>query len=101
MEEMPVLHIHPPETWHGDAYLVANRDALTTLKRIIEHALSEGQAHGDMYVADKEGYDLWLQIIDSPLDGEDWEKAALPYTDEMARDKRTDAIWPWQRIQNK
>jgi len=101
MEGVPVLHIHPPEAWHGDAFLVANRDGLTILKRVIEQALSEGKAHDVMCAADREGYDLWIQVIDSPLEGEDWERAALPYTDEYAREKRADAIWPWQRKQKK
>ena len=96
-EEIPVLHMHGQLFWHGEAYLVANRNALEDLKVAVDKALRDGTCSQDMCAADGEGYDLRIQLIDRAFDSEEWQCAALPYTEEDARDKRPDAIWPWNR----
>ena len=97
----PILHVHPQEFYHSDAYLVANREALAALKARIEEALSTGDAAVEMTAADGEGYELKIQVINKPIASEDWENAALPYSDECAQDKRPNAVWPWQRGEKK
>ena len=96
-QSFPILHVHPQEFYHYDAYLVANREALTALKAGIEETLSSGNVSLEMSAADGEGYELKIQLIDKPIESDDWKNAALPYSDEGARDERPNIIWPWQR----
>jgi hypothetical protein len=100
-QNYPVLHVHPQEFYHYDAYLLANREALTALKAGIEEAISCGNVSLEMSAADGEGYELKIQLIDKPIESEDWQKAALPYSNEEAQDKRSNIIWPWQREEKK
>jgi len=99
-QKFPILHIYSQDFYHYDAYLVANREALIVLKAGIEEALSSGDIALEMSAADGEGYKLKIQLIDKPIESEDWENAALPYSDDSARDKRPNVIWPWQRDEN-
>jgi len=96
-DDFPILHIHGQEFWHQEAYIVANRQGLEELKTAIEQALNEGLSHVAESVSDGEGYDLYIQLIDSSWKSEEWEKAALPYTSQESCEKRKDAIWPWDR----
>jgi hypothetical protein len=100
-QNFPILHVYPQNFHHSDAYLVANQETLVTLKAGIEEALYSGNAAVEVSAADGEGYELKIQLIDKPMESEDWKNAALPYSDEAVRDKRPNAIWPWQREESK
>src|SRR5690606_41580973 len=41
---------------------------------------------------DGEGYALHIQPVDDP---KAWERLALPYVGEEAKERRRDVLWPW------
>ena len=103
-KEPPVIHIHAQEAWHDEAYLVGNRKALEKLKELIEQALkNENTANSVFYVADGEGFDLHVVLDDNDWQSESWQKAELPYRDELASapDKKEKTLHPVDRIKKK
>lgn len=94
--EVAWLHLYAQEAWHEPAYIVANRFGLQRLLEALKAALaSEGESKTtkETFVSgDGEGYALHIQPVDDP---KAWERLALPYVGEEAKERRRDALWPW------
>ncbi len=94
-DENPYLHIFGQCQWHDEAYIVANEQALLQLKKAIEDALLNGHGYVPAFVGDGEGFNTLIAKIDDP---KDFDKLAVPYTDEIASEKEVNdrkAVWPW------
>ena len=74
------LHIYGQQSWHGDAYIVGNKEALLGLKEAIDMALNQNKNIHSQYAADGEGYNLF--VINAT--DEEMNKLMLPYIDEHA-----------------
>ena len=93
----PVLHIYGQQQWHDDVYIIANRDGLLSLKTAIENALhSSNRSQAELYVTDGEGYKIKVVLGDDDWLSPFWDNLALPYTEEIASEKGSNVIWPWQ-----
>lgn len=76
---MSELHVYAQQQWHDEAYLVGHREALLRLRSMIDAALIDenGQAKGEFFVNDGEGYQLYIKVMPS-----EWmDKIQLPYAD--------------------
>ena len=96
-----LLHIYGQEQWHGNTYLVGNKAGLLELKNAIEQALDNGRGETTnkgscIYTNDGEGYQVRVVLNDTIWQSPFWENLALPYSWEIASEKRDDAIWPWK-----
>jgi len=97
-----LLHIYAQEQWHGEAYIVGNKGGLLELKKAIEQALSNGSGQTvdeygvPIYVNDGEGYKVKVTMNNTGWLEPFWVKLAVPYTEEVASEKRKDAVWPWE-----
>ena len=94
-----LLHIYGQECPHSDAYLVGNKAGLLELKKAIEQALDDGKGEtihkdGSIYANDGEGYQVKV-IMNDDLEPF-WLKLALPYSSDLASEKRDNAVWPWK-----
>ena len=76
--EIPMCHIFGQKSWHGDAYVIANRTALLELKEGIDVALKFEETRLSFFPSDGEGYELYIKCV-----GEDfeWEDLEMPYHD--------------------
>lgn len=86
------LHIYGQYSFHTEAAIVGDRKSLTKLRDLIDRALvsKPKKSKDDFFANDGEGYTVHvIETTDDP-------KIARPYTDEIAKDNREDAIWPWQ-----
>lgn len=95
MSDSAYLHLYGQGQWHGDAYIIGNTAGLKALRDAIDRALTneEGADSLATFASDGEGYYTGVVKIDKP---EDFDRLAVPYNDDMAQDRRGDAIWPWQ-----
>lgn len=91
---MKLIHIYPQESWHMDAYIVANREGLQALKEAIDEALDRENAEVEAFVSDGEGYEIEIILNDSPWGSTFWKQVAVPYTADYAKEKREDVVWP-------
>ncbi len=91
-EAIPTVHLHSQASWHDSAYISANRSGLLALRQAIDEALGGAQTGtADVFTNDGEGFDLQVRCVT----GAQIYKLALPYTDDVAREKDPNAIWPW------
>ena len=99
-QDINLLHIYGQEQWHGNAYIIGNKGGLLELKKAIEQALSDNKGEiGDdkpVYANDGEGYQTKVMMNNTGWLESFWGRLAVPYTAEVASDKREDAVWPWQ-----
>lgn len=84
---MTRLHLYGQAYWHSEAFIVGDRRSLELLRDGIDMALAD-TANGTSLVAglmtdDGEGFDL----VVAARDVASWR---LPYTDEPAKDRRTE-----------
>lgn len=93
---MNLLHIYGQSIWHDPVYIIGNRKALEDLKKAIEDALDKGEGKIEAFCNDGEGYYVIVKYDNSGWLNGDWARRAVPYTDEVAREKRENALWPWQ-----
>ncbi|MGI9951951.1 hypothetical protein V3F56_06250 [Moorellaceae bacterium AZ2] len=91
---VPLLHVYGQHHWHDEAVILGNKKALEALARAVEKAIKSGRGEAEPYTADGEGYTVVVLRKDEPWP-EGWERVALPYTDDCARDRRENIIWPW------
>lgn len=89
---MNVLHIYGQEAFHDDVYIVGNKSELIKLRNIIDKAIVEDYEDDEFYVNDGEGYSIAVYKIDES----EVDKIAVPYNVDYAKEKRPDAIYPWQ-----
>ncbi|WP_027719056.1 hypothetical protein [Desulfovirgula thermocuniculi] len=93
-DSIPLLHVYGQSAWHDDVFIVGNRQALKVLLEAVKEALDQGKGEVDgVFAADGEGYGIVVIREDDPWP-EGWEKLALPYTEDYARDRREGIIWP-------
>lgn len=92
VHDAPWLHLYTQERWHDDAAIVGTRAGLSALRDALDVALATGDGHAEceLFANDGEGYQLTVVAIDY----ERMETMALPYTDDVARETRSAAIWP-------
>ena len=97
-ETIQVLHLHAQRTWHDEAYIVANRAALVTLKSRIEVTLQQGKACGTFVPTDGEEFHLHILLDDANWQSESWQRRALPYTDEAASASSANRRFPEEDV---
>lgn len=80
----PVLHLYGQDTWHSDAFIVAEKDALLALRVAIDAALECGVGKAALSPNDGEGYYLHVVLkecmerMSLPYPG--WEKGRDPWS---------------------
>jgi hypothetical protein len=89
--KIDLLHIYAQPYYHAESYIVGNRDALLLLRDAIDEALKDGKSSAEVSVADGEGYDTNVMLIE---DEKTWDRLRRPYTDGYAKDTRRDALEP-------
>jgi hypothetical protein len=90
------LHIYSQGAWHEDAYIVGTTAALVQLRGQIDAVLRGG--HGaackaTFFVNDGEGFSCEMRLETE----EALHHYAVPYTDEVARDRNAHHAWPTRR----
>lgn len=78
-ERERLLHIYAQFSWHGEARIVGNRNALTVLRDAVDAALSDGKAETTAMVTDGEGYAVQIELVDRGWQHPEWENMPLPY----------------------
>ena len=89
---MNVLHIYGQEAFHDEVYIVGNKSELIKLRNIIDKAIVEDYEDDEFYVNDGEGYSIAVYKIYGPK----VDKIAVPYYADYAKEKRIEAVYPWQ-----
>jgi hypothetical protein len=93
--EMPVIHLWSPESFHEEQFIVGNESGLTILFNSLSEVLEKrksGVIKDKLFTNDGEGYDLHIIIT------EDVDPLAIPYTESYAAEHRENAIYPYQMI---
>lgn len=86
-----LLHIYGQQWWHNDAHLVGTREALADLRDALTAALESGEPERvEVFANDGEGYGAWAILVDEEQMG----RMAVPYEDEVARERSETATWP-------
>lgn len=84
------LHLYAQPSWHEEAWICGEREALQRLHEALGRALSSGTPQQMPAMSgDGEGYTLHIVIADA----EQMQTIATPYTDEVASDSRTAGPW--------
>lgn len=89
---MEILHIHGQQIWHDYAFIVGTPKALQDLRDAIDVALNNNVAKCDAFVCDGEGYSIIVQCMPE----EKCAELGVPYIDEVASEKDTEATFPWK-----
>jgi len=85
-----MIHIYGQAWEHDDCWIVGDRESLTALRDKIEAVLDgDPPKNLNVFASDGEGYTLRVKMIG------DCPNLRLPYTDELAEDKRPDAVEYW------
>lgn len=78
----PILHAYGQKSWHYEALIVANKEALIKLKNAIDVALKYGEGRLSASTSDGEGYDLYVKCLNGDAEtNEVWRNLELPYHD--------------------
>jgi len=93
-----VLHIHAQQVSHDEAFIVGNRQGLLALRQAIDAALEGEQGKADAFVADGEGFSVFVIMQPGDLGSLEWNAAAVPYTRSWAAENREDAVWPHSQV---
>jgi hypothetical protein len=91
------LHVYAQESWHEEAYIVGDRNALMRLRNQIDRVLAPGLGteKEPFFTFDGEGFDL--HVVN--LEGEEgWNRLAMPYTSEIALENRANAVGPHEIV---
>lgn len=98
MSNPQVLHIYGSPQWHEDVYIVGNTEGLIALRDTIDDALRRKKPHmpasESFTPADGETYRLAVVRQSSDWQSPRWQSLALPYTNEIAKESRANAIYP-------
>jgi len=89
------VHLHPQPYFHADAFIVADRQGLQSLRDAIDRAIEGGKSAALAFVGDGEGYTLMVIRDD---EHPRLMLNAVPYTDDCAVEQRGAAIWPHQLV---
>lgn len=89
---MNTLHLFAQSQWHDEAYVAGDRKSLEDLRAAIDKALAahDGRAKATSFTNDGEGFDVHILLLDEAT----LDRLALPYTDEIASEKKPTAVWP-------
>lgn len=88
---MDTLHIYSQDAWHDTAYIVGDRQSLTTLRDCLTKALeTESSQKFNTFTNDGEGYTVEVTPLDN-MDG-----VRLPYTADYASDTSQQRKGPHQ-----
>lgn len=89
---MNTLHVYAQSQWHDDAFVAGDRKSLEDLRSAIDRALAhgDGRAKATSFTNDGEGFDVHVLLLDDKT----MDRLALPYTDEIASEKKDAALWP-------
>lgn len=96
--EEALLHVYGQAAWHDDVYIVGNRQALLALKRAIEDALTGQKGVLNAMTNDGEGYSVIVLNLPNGQGNQVWVELAVPYSEEMAKESRENAKWPWDLL---
>lgn len=90
------LHIYGQESWHEEAIVAGNREALIALADALRRAADDdGSPRSvEVFAGDGEGYEVFVVRVDEPRLGH----LRTPYTADYAQDLRVDTVSPWQLI---
>lgn len=91
-----LLHIFGQGAYHDDVDIVGNREALEELRDTISEALCGVPHHMEAFVNDGEGYSVIVRLLEGDWDASSWQKLAVPYNEDYARENRDDALGPHQ-----
>lgn len=96
------LHIHGQRRPGNPANLVGTREGLVALRDAIDRALSGdrvGDAIAHATIADGGEYKLFVKMRpDGDVGNSYWDKAAVPYGHPADRERRPDAVFPWNEV---
>src|SRR3546814_9713108 len=86
------LHLYGQHLWHDEAYIAGDRAGIEMLRDALNEAL--GAADGvsmaaDVFAGDGEGYNVSVHVLPDA----EFQRLAMPYTDEIARE--SGGFWPW------
>src|SRR3546814_5267890 len=86
------LHLYGQHLWHDEAYIAGDRAGIEMLRDALNEAL--GAADGvsmaaDVFAGDGEGYNVSVHVLPDA----EFQRLAMPYTDEIAREYG--GFWPW------
>ena len=87
---MDILHVYSQEYEHDEAHIVGTWSELAKLRAAVDKAMMEGSGRMDSFVNDGEGFSLGVLCVKPDV------RLAVPYTEEIARETRTNVIWPWE-----
>lgn len=89
---MNMLHVFAQSQWHDEAFVAGDRKSLEDLRAAIDKALAahDGHAKATSFTNDGEGFDVHVLLLDEKT----MDRLALPYTDEIASEKKDTALWP-------
>jgi len=87
-DNMPLMHVYPQYDNHGEAFIVANKDALLKLKEAIDNAINTGRGSAGLFAADGEGYDFRVICNDEGWQSSFWSNISFAYTAEWTKDLR-------------
>jgi len=95
-QDIPLLHLYPQETWHGNAAIVGNRKGLEELRASISRVLEPvegvdppetvnpnhlGMTRDEIIVVPADGETHRLDVHLLPSDHENWDHLTLPYVE--------------------
>lgn len=89
------LHIHAQFAWHDPAYIVGTKESLKDLRDLIDDAIKAGDWSEDFFVGDGEGFKVHVLVRSEEHMA---TKAAVPYTDLVAKENRSHTIYPWKEV---
>jgi hypothetical protein len=105
-----LVHIYGQEAWHEEAWIVGNKKGLKALRAAIDGALmrdpeqpeeTNAVCEVEVFTNDGEGYTIYAMLVEGELSEKDkrWNKIAVPYADEIARERDVDAVWPHKLLE--
>ena len=89
----PLLHVYGQGAWHEDAYIVGNIAGLIRLYAAVGAACRSLEHHSSIEVSTNDGEGYAVHIIRLE-DAARWIRLAVPYTADVAEERRESAIWP-------
>ena len=73
------LQVYAQHSHHHESFIVGNKQALIELRDLIDQAIKEGEAMGDFFPSDGEGYQLYISLVN---DEHTLNSLEMPYTEQ-------------------
>ena len=89
-----MLHVYSQGIFHDDATLVVSHSDLPRLLAAVQDAIRTGMSRTTFFPSDGEGFDMVVCGVEDSV----FDKLKMPYTDEMAMDRREDCVIPEEVI---